>query len=669
MRELALQDFSRGIDRTRPVEVPEPGQLFDLKNCYISPGKKITRRHGFRRVQSLANAFGLIAHGGKLHTFYGATDPGSNALVDSHQVTAADGSGAEVDKIHFAQSLLGYFYVVAEHVGGLVKHYYLDADLVSAWSASSTYQIGDVVRPSTPNGLRYEVTAETAFSTWQAKKQYQVGDKVVPTEDTGFYYEVTALKNDTDADGKVSSGEFEPDWPTTAGATVEEVGGENRIANRAAGGVAELGEILEFLNGKYGRVGGIITGNRLGRMGFDDIDITGSTPGSQIFDGELSVYEVVPFGLEWTCKRFNSDTEPTWPTTIGATLTDLETTWTARVDEVLDDNCPQTREATIAANKIWAIDNDVVRFSSTSRPRNWSAAEDAGFLPTGLKTQSDPDLRTLDVYRGTLSVWTDSAMQLWQIDPDPANHTFIDVIEGAGTAYSRGTTALVNDLLYLSGEGIRSMRITSSTGNVESDDVGSVIDPLVKAALAGKSDFDPLSLYFPNTGQYWCFVGTEVFVFSMHRTSGIYAWSRWELPWSVQYATTLAGVAYVLASDGYLYQYDETSYQDEDGTGNVLFTTLIDWPYLSMGDAGLLKQVMGADVVATHSCDLTFGYDPGNTALRTTALTVGPDTRPGGLVQVEVGCTSIAPRITHTANEAFELYGLSVYYDTLGLAA
>lgn len=52
---------------------------------------------------------------------------------------------------------------------------------------------------------------------------------------------------------------------------------------------------------------------------------------------------------------------------------------------IQDTNCPHSRSLIKKAGKLFAIKNDVVRFSATGNARDWSTPGDAGFLPVALQ--------------------------------------------------------------------------------------------------------------------------------------------------------------------------------------------------------------------------------------------------------------------------------------------
>lgn len=160
---------------------------------------------------------------------HGATIPCSFAGV---QVTT---TGAPllipIKEIHFSAPFLGGIYVVAEFnvldpvllaTYGSVFHYWIQSstggDNANEWSASTDFTIGQVVIPTTPNGLTYIASRRLAANPlWTPNTAEVVGNIVEPNTANSFQYTVTAVLGATP-----TTGATEPTWPTTDGGIVME---------------------------------------------------------------------------------------------------------------------------------------------------------------------------------------------------------------------------------------------------------------------------------------------------------------------------------------------------------------------------------------------------------------------------------------------------------------
>lgn len=232
-----------------------------------------------------------------------------------------------------------------------------------------------------------------------------------------------------------------------------------------------------------------------------------TTLGTRVTDGTV-IWEAVELDwIEWTARPIMESglTEPVWPTTVGAFVGDGTINWECVSRRVEDENCPQSKVVAIIASKVFAADKDIVRFSATANPLDWTSRDDAGYLPTGLQQSNANDLAVLQPYRGNLGGWNANVFQMWQVDPDPTNMALLDQMDGVGSTHTLAATAVGNDLFYLAAPGVRSVGIANAAENLQAGDVGMPIDVLVQAAMAewAADGLKAISTYWPGMGQYW----------------------------------------------------------------------------------------------------------------------------------------------------------------------
>lgn len=316
-------------------------------------------------------------------------------------------------------------------------------------------------------------------------------------------------------------------------------------------------------------------------------------------------------------------TEPVWPTTFGVNVLDGSTyttidahvtntslSWQVANRQIQDPKCPQGIPTAIGASHVFNGNNDIANFCAVVNPTDWSTANNAGYLPTGLNNYGDNPVAALALYRGNLIAFNSSGYQMWQIDPDPQNMAFLDA-QPVGSVWPQAAQSVANDLLFLTEVGVRNLGTIGATANMAIGDTGQPVDPLVVAQLKA-AIYKPYSLYYPGRGQYWLIFGPQAFVLTvngrMQKT-----WSRYTFPDTITDATLLNGVLYMRTAGNLVWQLDANTLVDDASTGgvggaNVNFNGVIQWPYLDIGVLGQHKQLEGLDIVGDGQVTIQIGW-------------------------------------------------------------
>ena len=379
-----------------------------------------------------------------------------------------------------------------------------------------------------------------------------------------------------------------------------------------------------------------------------------TTDGATVTDGTVI----------WTCRNWakTGGTQPSWPTTIGATITDGSIVWKCGTSAISDSNCPHTASVSKIASKIMSIgvNGDVVRYCATNAPSDWTSANDAGFLPVGLQQSGSSYATALGYYGNRLVVFFADSSQIWQVDPDPANMSFLQSVDlGSRLPYSHANMG--GDVFFLSPAGVRSITRQDVTLNLIDSDVGSPIDQsLLNGAYIDIAN--ARAQYYRGGGQYWLYSGNQAVVFTFSRTSGVSAWSFYEFPFPLDYVDELNADVYIRSGDD-VYLLDRTAYTD---AGN-LFSVDIEFSFLDFKSPGILKHILGLDAVVSGACEIAHRFDPRQTDLITSpAVVTSGDSRPGNIFPVELLATNLSPVIHNQDADYFELHLLTYYFDGLG---
>jgi hypothetical protein len=368
------------------------------------------------------------------------------------------------------------------------------------------------------------------------------------------------------------------------------------------------------------------------------------TLGVQVNDGGVIWEAVQTARVVWEAAPLyvSGGAEPAWPTVAGGTVADGTIKWVAISRRIEDPKCPNSKVVAIAASKVFAGDKDIVRYCATANPLDWSSANDAGYLPTGLQQSGANDVAVLNLYRSNLVAMNASTFQMWQVDPDPASMSLLDSIDGIGSIYQLAAQAVGNDLFFLTPLGVRSVGIAANSTNLQAGDVGMPIDPLLRDLLATIAPGH--ATYYPAMGQYWLAFGSDVLVYTMGPPGQPGAWSRYLFPWAIDEFTLLGSTLFLRHGDT-IAAIDETTYADADLFGDTGIEGVVQWPWLDLGLPGTTKRLTGVDLVAVGHVTIGVAVDqsqPLDSVPYTAAASVPADTLTGLLVPIPAAAPSFS---------------------------
>lgn len=386
--------------------------------------------------------------------------------------------------------------------------------------------------------------------------------------------------------------------------------------------------------------------------------------GEEVTDNEVTWEGVLTSRVVWEAEPIlvSGDTEPTFPTLVGGTVVDNTIAWKAVSRRIEDSRCPNSKVVAIAASKIFAADKDIIAFSATVNPLDWSTPDDAGYIPFGLNLYGSNPVAAMGLYRGNLVAFNSEGFQMWQVDQDPANMAILDAVPVSCT-YPLSVQSLANDLVFCNSVGIRNINIAGASTNLQAGEFGEAIDPLVTAKLAA-AEFEPLALYYPARGQYWLVFGEEAFVLTINGTKA-QSWSRYVFPEEITDWTLHGDKLYLRTETGKVWDVSETALQDDVGSeAPVDFNGVVWWPYLDFNSLARDKEMQSFDLVANapEGVSVSIGYDQRNINARTDPhMLEDGDTAPGaGSVPMPMTAPSFDMKLTFEPNQAWEWFAASI---------
>jgi len=694
MNREIFSKFQSGIDRRYTETDTKQNKFNDLLNCHVSVNNRIETRGGFNEIQPLdTNTEGLFPFNGKLYNFQAdgsiavGTIPSIEAIPEVWTIIL--GHSGVITRVHYVGVLLGGLYCSIEFDDGEIAHYYMVTNL-DPWTANKEYD-------TDPKGIRVAPKA--------AKNE---AAKVITLD---FFYEAAEL-------GDASGGGTEPVWPIIAGDPLTEnevlwntVKIEDRSTDKQTYGYNPDGVYITPTSNEavVFRATNIREGESKISGTFGSIAWP-SLPGVTVADGSI-VWEAVsctPWGAN---KKYEIDfpideenpelntyahtltskthadyrkfvyvgkrgvvkggpSEPSWPTVDGESVVDGNITWVAKSTLVTDKNCPNTAEVLVIESKVYAIgsnigskhEEDIVRYSATNEPFDWTAEQDAGFLPTGTQSAGSEIARSLGRYNNNLVVIMDDNIQIWAVDPDPKMAALIQTIGNVGTEYPDTILPIGTDMVFLTPYGFRSLGQRQGSPDFEDTDVGSPVDDPVTETLKAFTG-KPIATLYSTKSQYWCAIGSEIWVWTFSRNNEVKAWSRYTVPHNVRYFAQSGEQLFIRTDDDRLVLLDEDLKTDYMGD----FLVGIDFNFQGMKDIGMLKQFVGFDAVIVGEADVSFGVDANNPNAETTPVHIANSTKPGQLQPMQVMSTEVSPRIRYIGPDGLRFDSLAIYYETLGL--
>lgn len=392
--------------------------------------------------------------------------------------------------------------------------------------------------------------------------------------------------------------------------------------------------------------------------------------GQQVIDNEVTWEAVSASHVVWEATPIlvSGYDEPDWPVHVDGEVLDNTIVWTAISRQVTDEKCPNSAIVAIGASKVFVGDDDIIGFSATVNPLDYSTADDAGYLPFGLQTFGANPVTALALYRSNLVAFNSQGFQMWQIDEDPANMALLDSVP-VGCTYPRTVLPVSNDLIFLSAVGVRNISIAGASTNLQAGTFGEAIDPLVLAAIRA-GEFDPFALYVPAYGQYWLFFGDEAFVLTITDVKK-QSWSRYTFPEEITDWTLENDTLLVRTAGHHVWRFspdavfdDEEIEGGEEGGDNVVFDGVMWWPYLDFNTLGVEKMFVSFDLVATapEGVAVSIGYDQSDRDARTANYDIEADTLPAMQVPFPCAGPSFDLKLTFTGGGGKWEWNAAVMY-------
>jgi hypothetical protein len=262
--------------------------------------------------------------------------------------------------------------------------------------------------------------------------------------------------------------------------------------------------------------------------------------------------------------------------------------------------------------KVYVAANSSVIFSANNDATQWSLGVGGlqngfGIIDMSTNYAGFDTLTAVNVYINRLAVYSQHAIQIWIVDPDPELYQLVQTIPNQGTLAPNSVSPYGDsDNFMLAMTGIRSIRARDMSNIAGAYDIGTPIDDLVNPQV--RSLTTPVNqaqaVLDPIDGRYILSVGPVIYVFSYFLTSRISAWTTYSIGAPVD-AFAVSGPQLYARVGNQILLYGGANYATwDDSVATVVM------PYLDAGTPATVKSVAAIQAAITGTWDIQLGMLP-----------------------------------------------------------
>jgi len=310
--------------------------------------------------------------------------------------------------------------------------------------------------------------------------------------------------------------------------------------------------------------------------------------------------------------------------------------------------------------KIYAVEGPVMYFSAVGSPTDW-AGTGSGTIDLSLEDPDMSEAMALEAYYDKLAIFSKTAVQTWQIDPDPLQSQFVQTLRQAGTfaplsvlQYGSG------DVLYVNPSGIRSLRARNASLAASVSDVGSPLDPIMQDLFRsqGEAWMSPIiSILQPVTGRFWIVLPDRVYILSEFPGPKITAWSEYDPGFPITAICTANQQIFVRDDQNNIYAYGGIGQATYDASAVEIIL-----PYHGGEQPATFKRFQGIDAAAEGEWDVYVSLDPTTGAEDYCGKINGP-TFLQGAFNLDGVSTHISLRLRSSVSGPLILSNMVIHYE------
>jgi hypothetical protein len=675
MGYLVVENFGAGLDSRKSLLTTPAGALLTCKNAHITRGKEIEKRKKFAVFASLPpGTFGLQSAGSSLFVFGSIAQPvGFPANLNYQRLQHP--SGQAMTELIFSETFNGKIYAIAKYADGSVHHFY-NGSRVTTWDTVAA-SVGD--NSAVASALAAQIEAETQFTAFSTGAVITITSV---TTNQAFTITWTAINGGANNNQTITTATAQSPATATVATSSFTV-----TASDITGSVTAV--TINGTNVLFGTVAGTSTtsdtaiviaaaigGGYTATASGSTVIITSAAGAS--FNAFTPSVSTSGTGLTiGTPSQFSggSDAKAQITTaTIGGTF-ELNDVFTitlgipalsySKTFQIASSASGVGTTARTFGNKLYSTTRSLLYFSEIGDPTKFgSTTNGAGFINLSNQDSGFEDLQAIGIYQGKLAVLSRRAVQIWSMDADPTKNVTSQTLKNIGTFAPRSVTNFGDiDVFFLSDSGVRSLRARDASNAATVSDVGTNIDTLISEdlqALPESVKNAAFGIIEPKDGRYWLAVGNKIYVYSFFPSSGVAAWSTYELGFTITHFSYANSRIYARSGNA-VYLYGGIS-GDEYDDCEVEITL----PYLDGGKPAHTKTIDAIDMGCEGAWAVYVGMDVSQPSARDYSGMITNSTYMlGRLLHYGIG-THIGVRLVNKASGYARLSNFAIHYTLAG---
>lgn len=313
--------------------------------------------------------------------------------------------------------------------------------------------------------------------------------------------------------------------------------------------------------------------------------------------------------------------------------------------------------------KMYSGAAEFLHFSGIDQPTKVSTSDTgAGFINMSNEAEEFEEITALGSYFDKIGIFSERTIQLWNMDPDPANNVQSQIVRNIGTfAADSIQSTPEGDLIFLARSGIRALKARDSSNFASVSEIGTAVDEEVKAlldTLTATQKAAAVSVIEPDDNRYLLALGNKVFTFSFFPGSKVSAWSQYEPSLTFSEFTVIDNSLYARAGDK-IYLYGGDAGATYVGANQAVIVL----PFLDAKSPATVKQFNGIDVSVEGLWKIEAATDPENPTVYDHIANVQGTTYARQNIPFVGQSTHVALRLTSLDANYGKIGNLAIHYD------